>query len=106
MKLQGSSINTDKPTLPKRLFWEFKYEKINWLKSYPTAIQRVLEWGNETEWEEIIKYYGKDKVIDTLKHKITFLPDYAIEKACRYFKLQKEDLRCYWRKLARPNNWI
>lgn len=96
----------EKPDLPKRLFWEFRFDQIDWRKQYTTVIQRVIEWGNENEWNEIIDFYGIHKVIDTLKYKINYLPDYAIEKVCTYFHLQKEGLKCYIRKQSMPQHWI
>ena len=30
-----------RPALPKRLFWEFRYEKIDWVGDYGTVIERV-----------------------------------------------------------------
>jgi hypothetical protein len=35
---------------------------------------------------------------------IKYLPDYAIEKVCKYFKLKKEDLACYGRMLLRKKH--
>ena len=45
-----------KPNLPKRLFWEFRYDEMDWVSDYGTVIERVMEWGNEEEWLEVIRY--------------------------------------------------
>lgn len=98
--------NGNKPNLPKILFWDWNFDKIDWKKGYLSIIDRVIERGNNEEWEELIRYYGRPKVIKALKSEIRYLPDYAIEKVCSYFKLKKEDLACYARKQSRPGHWI
>src|ERR1700754_3985756 len=95
-----------KPALPKRLFWEFRYDEIDWLGDYGMVIERVMEWGNDEEWLEVIRFYGLEKVIHTLKYESTYLPDHTISKICEYFKLRQEELRCYTRKQLRKGHWI
>ncbi|WP_462252247.1 DUF6922 domain-containing protein [Ferruginibacter sp.] len=96
----------DKPDLSKRLFWEFRYDDIEWREEYLTVIARVIERGNPQEWAEIIRFYSEAKVIYALKKEIKFLADYAIEDVCAYFPLRKEELLCYTRKLLRPGHWF
>ena len=72
----------DKPDLLRRLFWEFRYDDIEWRKEYLTVIERVLERGTPEEWAEMIRFYGETRVIDVLKKELKFLPDYAIEDVC------------------------
>jgi hypothetical protein len=98
--------NGQKPNLPKRLFWDTNIDKIDWQKGYLGVIDRVIERGNNQELEETIRFYGKRKVIKTLKSEIKYLPDYAIEKVCNYFKLKKEELACYARSQSSRGHWI
>lgn len=95
-----------KPNLPKRLFWEFKYDEIDWRKGADIVIERVVERGSPEEWQEMIRYYGEKKVVNTLKIKTIYLTDHATKKVCDYFKLKPEELKCYIRKLSRPQHWI
>ena len=96
----------NKPNLPKRLFWEFKYEEMDWEKNYITVINRVVERGSPEEWQEMLRFYGEKKVKDTLKNKTTYLTDLAIKEVCDYFKLNPEELKCYIRKQSMPQHWI
>ena len=96
----------DKPDLPRFLFWDFRYDDIEWRKEYLTVIARVIERGNPQEWAEMIRFYGEAKVIHAHKKEIKFLADYAIEEVCAYFPIHKEELLCYWRKKSRPGHWI
>jgi hypothetical protein len=95
-----------KPNLPKRLFWEFKYEDIDWHKEYAAVIERVIERGTESEWSQLINFYGKDKVVNTLKNETNYLPDEIIDDVCKYFSLSKTQLKCYTRKQSLPRHWI
>lgn len=96
----------EKPDLPRRLFWDFRYDDIEWKAEYLTVIARVLERGSKEEWKEMIRFYGEAKVVHALKKEIKFLADYAIEEVCDYFPLRKEELLCYTRKQSRPGHWI
>jgi hypothetical protein len=96
----------DKPNLPRQLFWDWDFEKIDWEKGCLSIIARVIERGVEDEWKELIRYYGEPKVVKALKSEIKYLPDFAIVDVCSYFKLKKEDLACYPRKQSRHGHWI
>jgi len=90
----------------KSLFWDFDYEKINWQASYRTIIERVIERGTKEDWHELIHFYGKEKIIDALMNEIKYLPDFAIQNVCEYFKLKKEELACYARMQLRKEHWL
>ena len=98
--------NVQKPNLPKRLFWDWNFDKIDWQKGYVSIIDRVIERGNKQEWEEMIRFYGKRKIIKTLRSEIKYLPNYAIEDVCNYFKLKKEELACYARTQSSLGHWL
>ena len=63
---QERKITPDLSKLHKVLFWDTVIEKINWIRSANYVIQRVFEYGNETEITEIIRFYGREKVIEAL----------------------------------------
>jgi len=94
------------PNLPRRLFWEIIYEGMDWVKAYRTVIGRVVERGNEEEWEEMLRYYGKVKVVNTLKSEINYLTDCAIRLVEERLGVKPEELKAYWRKRSRPGHWI
>ena len=63
---QERKITPDLSKLHKALFWDTLIEKINWIRSASYVIQRAFEYGNEIEIEEIIRFYGYEKVINAL----------------------------------------
>ena len=59
----------DAPDLSKLrtvLFWDTKMDKINWIKQKKTIIKRVFERGNDTEKQEIIRFYGENVIREIL----------------------------------------
>jgi hypothetical protein len=93
--------------LPENLFWEFNYETIDWReKGAVIVIERVLDRGNSREFEEMIRFYGREKVLQVLKGETIYLMDHSIERACAFFKLKPEELVCYVRKRSRPGHWL
>lgn len=48
--------------LRKSLFWDTDISKIDWDKQCRAVIQRVYERGNETEKQELINFYGQEKI--------------------------------------------
>lgn len=95
-----------KPNLDKRLFWDWRYDAIDWQATYLSVIARVIERGTDEEIEELMRFYGSAKINNALLNEIVYLPDYAIDKAAQYFALVKEDLLCYKRKKLRKGYWI
>lgn len=94
------------PNLDKGLFWDWRFNDIDWQKSYRSVIERVLERGTKTEWDELTRFYGKPKIIHALKEEIKFLPDYTIDTISSYFSIGKEDMACYKRRQLRKGHWI
>lgn len=95
-----------RPNLPKHLFWDQRYDEIDWVSGYRNIISRVIERGNADDWQEMLDFYGQANIVNALVHEIKYLPDFAIEDACNYFNLRKEDLLCYTRKQSRRGHWI
>lgn len=51
----------------KALFWDTDFDTLEWQRNSEWIIQRVFEYGNESEIKETIRFYGKRKIINTLK---------------------------------------
>lgn len=95
------------PNLHPKFFWEFIFEKINWEHSYKMVIARIIERGSQDEIDEIVRFYGREKVITAVRDEIYFLPNYAIEDALEFFpELKKEEMYCYLNRKDKPYHWI
>lgn len=59
----------DLSKLSPALFWDTRVEKINWIRNKEWVVQRVFEYGNRQEIDEIIRFYGME-TIKTILHSI------------------------------------
>lgn len=59
--------NVDKPNIPSRLLWEFDYEHFDYKRSYKIVIERILERGNLENWREMIRFYSKSQIMETIE---------------------------------------
>ncbi len=67
---QKKKQQPEKPDLSKfrpALFWDTDMHAISWEKQQRAVVQRVFERGNETEKNEIIRFYGQNRVDEILK---------------------------------------
>lgn len=53
------------------LFWDTDFESIDWQRNASWIIQRVFEYGNESEIKETVRFYGKKAIENVL----STLPD-------------------------------
>lgn len=52
----------DLSKLRKGVFWDTTFDKIDWKLMKISIVKRVFAYGNKTEQDEIIRFYGKDEV--------------------------------------------
>lgn len=71
------------------------------------VIARIVERGGQDQIDEIVRFYGHEKVIISIRDEIFFLPNYAIENALKFFpELKKEEMYCYLNRKDKPYSWI
>jgi len=59
-KKRPHSINT-------ALLWEFDLDTFNYVKSAKIVIERVLERGNLEEWRNMVNYYSREIILETIE---------------------------------------
>ena len=62
---QKQDLETTSPNmniLRKSLFWDTDIDKIQWKEQSSAVIRRVFERGNDSEKNEITRFYGRRKV--------------------------------------------
>lgn len=59
---RSSSKRPELANIRTILFWDTDFSKINWEKHDKYVIQRVFERGNQDEKNEILKFYGEEKI--------------------------------------------
>jgi hypothetical protein len=95
------------PNIHPKFFWDTDFSLLNWEKAYVHIISRIIERGGQNEIDEIIKYYGREEVVNTIRNEVHFLANYAIDRAIDFFpELKKEEMHCYLNRKDKPYNWI
>ena len=61
-KIESAMYKPDLSKFRKVIFWDTDIEEIDWVKNKRAVIERVFERGNETEKEEVIRFYGRKEV--------------------------------------------
>lgn len=61
-KEKEKHISPDLNILNKALFWDTNINNIDWERQYRAVIQRVFERGDENDKNEIIRFYGSNKI--------------------------------------------
>lgn len=59
---QNTSAHPDLSIIRKAIFWDTDLNNIDWNKHYKYVIRRIFERGNEKEKQEILHFYGGDKI--------------------------------------------
>lgn len=66
-KEKSNSKTPNLSILRKSLFWDNNINHIDWQKQQKAVIRRIFERGNTIEREEILRFYGKQKVNNALR---------------------------------------
>lgn len=74
IKEKEIKITPDLHIVSKALFWDTDIQQIDWERQYRAVIQRVFERGNENDKNEIIRFYGTEKVSQALQESNTRSP--------------------------------
>ena len=74
---------TNHPDLSKythTLFWDTKFENIDWNEHRSYVINRVFERGSEEEILETIRFYGRDVIVNSIRISPTSPFEHIIRK--------------------------
>lgn len=62
--------SNNKPNLSQRAFWDAKFDEFDYDLMPKFIIKRVCHYGKNNDFEEIVRYYEKEKVIGILTDRI------------------------------------
>ncbi len=89
-----------KPILPKRLFWDVEFEKIDYDEKKRFVIERVFDRGDLPDITQARRYYGDEAIIEILTT-ARFLFEETTRFCASYFDVPIENFRCYREKQLR-----
>lgn len=56
-----------RPDIPPHLLWEYDLSTFDFDKSYKIVIERILERGDLQAWREMLRFYDKEQVLETIE---------------------------------------
>ena len=87
-----------------RIFWDSDLSVLDYEKNAPLIIQRVLEYGDLSDWYAIKKHYGLDRIVSISKN-LRSLDAVAVTWLCCLSNARMEDFRCYRIAQSSPTPW-
>ena len=88
----------------KGLFWYIDIRQVNMDDCPSQIVQRVLEYGNLSDWRIIYSYYGLEKIVNLCRNLRT-LDAVALAFISGISNTPKESFRCYHTKQSNHTLW-
>jgi len=82
-----------KPILSRRAFWDIRLEELDFDRYAKFTIIRVFERGSTNDVREIIRYYGRARIIKTILLAEQLMPR-AFVLSKRLFHLSNDQYKC------------
>ena len=90
--------------LSKHLFWDTPQEKIDPVRNAKWLIQRVLEYGQWSDWKIIESYYGVERMGIEMT-KVRTLEPRALSFIANLSAIPINKFRCYTRSQLNRKHW-
>ena len=90
--------------LRDELFWDIHPDKLDEEENKRLIIERALSFGNLMELKAMFRYYGKETLKDEIT-KIGYLDPKTFEFVVSYFGINKEEMKCFTKKLLHQTHW-
>lgn len=90
--------------LSRVIFWDTDYDKIDFANKARYVIARVLMYGSMKDWEEIKKFYGKERIKNEMM-KERYIDKKTLSFLSCIFDVPIEQFRCYTIQRSIPPHW-
>ena len=91
--------------LSKVIFWDTDYDRIDWDKNVRYVMERVVMYGQLSDWNAIRAYYGLDRIRTELLQSRDLDPKTLSFLSC-IFEIPKEQFRCYNTIQSNPGHCV
>lgn len=100
MNSQQSLISKLKPNY----FWDVDLAILDDTNASRLIIDRVFSLGEIHEMNQVITFYGEEKVLDILCH-LSYIDPKMFNFIIKLFNKPPEAFRCFQRKQSTPQHW-
>ncbi len=94
----------DYPRLDKKIFWDTNMAELDWSKHSNAIIVRVLERGSMSDWNEIKRFYGHEKIKEAAMQARS-LSKTTLSFVSSLYQIPVNQFRCYIWKQSNPVLW-
>lgn len=91
----------EQPIFNRRIFWDVRFEEIDYDDKASFVICRVFERGDVDDIRQCRRYYGDGKIKEVLKE-VKYLPLHTIHFISAIFDIPINELRCYTLRQLNP----
>lgn len=94
----------EKPAFDRRIFWDVDFDQLDYDGKANFIIERVFERGDVQDIRNCRRYYGDEKVAESLLNaKFLSLP--TVYLAAAVIDRPLTDFKCYIPKQSNPQHW-
>lgn len=93
-----------KPELNPRIFWDIRFEELDYEKYANFIIERVFERGDVDDIRQVRRFYGDEKVKTALL-KAKYIPEHKWGLVESIVEEPITEFRCYKTKQSYPGLW-
>lgn len=90
--------------LRNELFWDIDPEILDEEKNKRLIIERVINLGNSPELQNLVHYYGKKEVINTICN-LNYIDSKTLNFFSMFFNVPRTNFKCYIRKQSIKQPW-
>ncbi|MBE0648953.1 MAG: hypothetical protein IH596_14370 [Bacteroidales bacterium] len=99
-----NSKNSILSKLNPNYFWDVDLAILDDTNASRLIIDRVFSLGEIHEMNQVIHFYGKDKVVEVLSN-LSYIDPKTLNFIIKLFNKPAEEFRCYQRKQSTPQHW-
>ena len=85
------------------IFWDVDRNQIDLSQHAPYVVQRVLEYGQISDWKLLLAYYGLDEIVSISKN-LRSLEPRALSFISTISRTPQEQFRCYNTRQSNPKH--
>ena len=87
------------------VFWDVDRKQIDLSRHAPYVVQRVLEYGQISDWKLLLAYYGLDEIVSISKN-LRSLEPRALAFISTISRTPQEQFRCYNTRQSNPEHYM
>lgn len=95
----------NKPVFNRRIFWDVNFDTLDYDGKASFIIERVFERGDVDDIRQCRRYYGDEKVTQSLLN-AKFLHLHTVYLAAAVIDRPLTDFRCYKPRQSNPEHWV